>query len=130
HAHTGPEQMVLVVDLGELEGGSRAIPPPLRLLDVGVVELALKPSRRGELTALGGLDPHGEPPGAPRALSRTPFRSPYHMFMKPLRRLALTSSARSPHVRPRGPLTPATCHAISSPSSSPSPCSWRRWIRR
>ena len=41
HGHAGPQQMIFVVDLGELEGGAAAIAPALRLLDIGIVELAL-----------------------------------------------------------------------------------------
>src|SRR5690242_8973676 len=104
HAHAGPEEKVFVVDLGELEGSARAQPPSLRLLDIRIVELALEPSRRGDLASLGGLDAYRKPTGAAWTLSRTPFRWPYHMLMKPLRRSALTLDLPSPHVRHIGHL--------------------------
>ena len=71
HARAGFEEMVLVVDLGELERGARAQPLALRLGDIGIVELALQPERGRQRTLLGGLDPHlqralATPPLSPR----------------------------------------------------------------
>ena len=60
HDHAGPQQTMLVVDLGELEGGAAAIAPALRLLDIRIVELALEPAGRGDLPPLGGADPDRE----------------------------------------------------------------------
>ena len=37
HDHAGPEQKMLIVDLGELERRAAAIAAALRLLDIGIV---------------------------------------------------------------------------------------------
>ena len=60
HAHAGPEQKMLVVDLGELERRAGAIAPALCLVHVRIVELPLQPARRADLPPLGGVDPDGE----------------------------------------------------------------------
>src|SRR3546814_16641284 len=82
HAGAALQKVEAVVELGQLEGGQRAIAALARLGDVGVVELALQPAggRRG--APLGGLHPDLEaaplavpparaapaaPPPAPRA---------------------------------------------------------------
>ena len=44
HARAGLEQMMLVVDLGELEGGARAEALALGPRHIGIVELALEPA--------------------------------------------------------------------------------------
>ena len=51
---------MLVVDLGELEGGARAIAFALGARHIGIVELALEPAARGERAPLAGLDPNLE----------------------------------------------------------------------
>ena len=65
--------MVLVVDLDELEGGAAAIAPAPRLLDIGIVELALEPAGRGELASLGGADPDRELAVSALPLAALPF---------------------------------------------------------
>ena len=60
----GLEQLVLVGDLQKLKGRARAktLAPGLR--DVGVVELALEPQRRGERALAGRLHPGLQRPAA------------------------------------------------------------------
>jgi hypothetical protein len=88
HNHSGLEQPVLVVDLGELEGRAAAIALPLSRLDIRIVELALQPARRGELPALGGFDAHREAALATRATDAAPtctaFASLHHLFNPPI----------------------------------------------
>src|SRR5262245_45071199 len=122
--------MIFVVDLGELERRARAIAPALRLLHVRIVQLTGQPARRRKLAPLGGAKPHCEPAISTRALSGAPFHRPFRMLMTQNTCKTLTLWGLSPHVRLIGLLTPATCLATSSPSSSPSPSSWRRWTRR
>src|SRR5262249_32977798 len=130
HAHPGPQEMVLVVDLGELEGGAAAIAPALRLLDIRIVELALEPAGRGELAPLGSADPDRQLAASALPCAALPFSRPRHALNPPTFGLALDARAALPPLRIIARQTPATCHAISSPSSSLSPCSWSRWIRR
>src|SRR6476660_9484259 len=56
NALTGFQQMVLVVDLDELERGARTKAFEPRPRDIGIVELALEPERRGEGPFARGLD--------------------------------------------------------------------------
>src|SRR5262249_23562179 len=56
HARTGLEQAVFVVELDQLIGRARAEAFLLRLGYVRVVELALEPTRRGDLAPARGLD--------------------------------------------------------------------------
>src|SRR5262245_57780542 len=81
HAHPGPQEMVLIVDLGELEGGAAAIAPALRLLDIRIVELALEPARRGEFSPLGGADSDRELAASALPRAALPFFPPYHLLI-------------------------------------------------
>ncbi len=51
HAHAAAQQLQLVVELHQLEGGARAVAQALRLGDIGVVELAFEPAGRGRGSA-------------------------------------------------------------------------------
>ena len=51
------EELVFLRHLQQLVGGSRAIALALGLGDIGVVELALQPQRRGQAALARGLDP-------------------------------------------------------------------------
>ena len=91
HPRAGLQEAEPVVDLDELVGRAAAVALGPRPRHVGVVELALEPERRGELAALGGLDPHPQvAPAAPGARPPGPVAA------------ALTPAARPSAKAPRG----------------------------
>src|SRR4029079_3673230 len=81
HGHARPEEVVLVVYLDKLERRARAVTPPLRLLDVRIVELALQPAGRGDLAALRRAQLHGELAAAAPLLRAAAFAPAYHLLM-------------------------------------------------
>ena len=97
HARAGFQEMMLVVDLGQLEGGARAKALALGARHIGIVELALQPERGRQRALLGGLDPHLE-----RALAAPAF-SP--------RDVTAAAPADDPRRRPRASSAPACLRA-------------------
>jgi len=100
HARAWPQQMVLVVDLGELEGGAAAIASALRLLDIRIVELTLEPASRGDLPPLGGLDPHRQLAAAVNRMFQVQLVQPAHQgeVLRALRHgLVIKPAARNTH---------------------------------
>jgi hypothetical protein len=67
HARAGFQDMVLVIDLGELERGARPKSLALGAHHIRIVELALQPKRGRKRALLGGLDPHLQRALAPPA---------------------------------------------------------------
>ena len=67
----GRQQMKALVELDQLEGGARAIAEPLRLGDIGIVQLPRQPFGRGRFPPARALDAHGKggcQPVLPRAM--------------------------------------------------------------
>src|SRR5690606_34007562 len=60
-ARAREQDVVLVVDLGELEGRPRAIAAGPGFRHIGIVELPLEPAFRGARAAARGLHPHLQP---------------------------------------------------------------------
>ena len=83
HARAGQQEAVLVVQLQDLVGRAAAIALALGAGDIGVVKLPLQPQRRGQLAALGGLDPH--PQIARAAAAGLASRLPGCFVIMPLR---------------------------------------------
>src|SRR4029077_7911601 len=82
HDHPWPEEAVFIVHLDQLERRARAIALPLRLLDIGIVKLALQPAGRGDLAALRRAQLHGELAAAAALLRAAAFAPAYHLLMR------------------------------------------------
>ena len=83
-ACTRLQEAELIVDLQQLEGGTRPVASLLGLGDVGIVELTLQPALRGDRTAPRRLHPDGGPSAGRQASGRPPTLDvPCHSVSRP-----------------------------------------------